>query len=529
MSASSKKKQRKVEEETVISSRQQEELAKQAQRKRNTIIYSIIGVVVVILVAILLIWDSGIVQRNTAVATINGEKVTASQVAYYYNNNDVIYYANLYNAWGISGFPYNTSASPKAQLIDDTAVEQFGLDESYLGKTYHEYFMDYAMNSLRDEYVLRAAAKDAGYTMSDEGKASVEAEIDSIDDTLDSYLTNYGVDMSRKAYLQSVYGKSMSVGKLRTCLENAVLAQEYYDLAFDTLADYTDEELNSYYQEHTSTLDTITYYWRQFDGTAESTTDADGNTVEPTEEETEAAMAAAKAEAEAALAQVEGKLSAVENDEDYTKASGVLSDPSAFYYDWLMDSDREAGDATIFDGASSYYVVVYGDRFLDETPTVNVRHILVKAANEDDPATEDVDESTQEPTDEAYAAAKEKAQELLEQWKSGAATEESFAALAGEYSADTGSNTKGGLYENVTYGSMIDNFNDWIFDDARQSGDVSEPIQNTESSTKGWHIIYFIGQDEPAWVLTARRNLWSAEVAANTEVVRTDKLDSMFD
>lgn len=174
-------------------------------------------------------------------------------------------------------------------------------------------------------------------------------------------------------------------------------------------------------------------------------------------------------------------------------------------------------------------VVVFAERFLDETPTVNARHILVKAANEDDPATEDVDESTQDPTDEAYAAAKEKAQELLEQWKSGAATEESFAALAEEYSADSGSNTNGGLYENITYGYMIDSFNDWIFDDARQSGDVSEPIQNTESSTKGWHIIYFVGQDEPSWVLTARQNLWSEDVAANTEVVRTDKLDSMFD
>ena len=127
MSASRKKQERKAAEETVITSRAQEAAEKEAKRKRNTLIYTIIGVVVVILVAILLIWNSGIIQRNTKVAEINGEKVTASQVAYYYYSNDVMYTANLYSRplrqklLRSTAFPKTTSIS-LSMIISSTAL-----------------------------------------------------------------------------------------------------------------------------------------------------------------------------------------------------------------------------------------------------------------------------------------------------------------------------------------------------------------------------------------------------------------------
>ncbi|MGN1004277.1 MAG: peptidylprolyl isomerase, partial [Oscillospiraceae bacterium] len=525
MSASREKKQRQASPEPTLSSRAQEEQKKAAERKRNTIIYSIIGAVVVILAAILLIWDSGIVQRNTTVATIDGEKVTASQVAYYYYNNNIIYYAQLYSQWGYSS-TYSTSVSPKEQVITESALTEYGISEDYLGKTYHEYFLDSALDSLRQEYALRAAAKKAGYTLSDEGKESVKSSMESIDDTLDSYLTNYGANLSRTSYLQMVYGNSMSAGKYRTCLENAQLASEFYSEYFDTLTDYTDEELDAYYEEHATEMNTVRYYWREFDGSVEETTDADGNTVEPTEEESAAALAAAKEAAEAAQAEVKGNLDAVRNNDDYNESNGVPSTGN-FAYDWLVDSARQPGDTEIFDGVQGYYLLVFEESYRNEDPTVNVRHILIEAVHEDDPATEE-DESTDDLTDEDYAAAEQKAQEILDQWKAGEATEESFAALAEEYSADPGSNTNGGLYEKVAEGDMIADFNDWIFDSARQSGDTGL-VKNTQSSTKGWHIIYYIGQDEPVWKTDAREGKWASDLKANVEIVRTDKLDSIAD
>lgn len=529
MSSSRKKQERKAAEEPIISSRAQEEQAKEAKRKRNTLIYSIIGVVIVILVAILLIWNSGIVQRNTKVAEINGEKVTAAQVAYYYYSNEVMYTANLYSSYGYTG-SYNTSVSPKEQIITAEAATEYGIVEEYIGQTFHDYFLDIALRSLGEEQILLAAAKEAGYTLSDSGKDTVKAEMESLDDTLDSYLSYYGADMTRTAYLQMVYGKSMNESKYRTCIENAVLADEFYDAYFNTLADYSDEELDAYYQDNKDTLDNVTYYWRQFDGTAADTTDAEGNTIEPTVEQEAAALAAAQAAADAALAEVKGNLDAVKGNEDYTETTGILASTSSFYYDWLVDAERQPGDATVLESSTgtSYYVVVFGERYRDETPTVNVRHILVEAKNEDNPATEDVDESTEDPTDEAFAAAEQKAQALLDQWKAGEATEESFAALVAENSADTASINTGGLYERVYDGYMFDGFNDWIFDDARQSGDTGL-VKNTESTTQGWHIIYFVGNDAPVWETSARAGLWGNEVKNNLEIVRTNKLDSIVE
>jgi hypothetical protein len=532
MSASREKKQRRGPDAPVISSRAQEERVKAEKRKRNTVIYSVIGAVVVILVALLLIWDSGVIQRHAQVATIDGEKVTGAQVAYYYYNNDVIYMARVYSQYGISGYPYSTSESPKDQVITEDAISTLGISEEYVGKTYHDYFLDNALDQLRQEYALRAAAKAAGYTLSDEGKQAVSDAMDSIDSARESYLSSYGVSVSRTTYLQMVYGDLMSAGSYRACVKNAQLASEYSDQYFDELANYSDEELDAYYQENKDSLDTFTYYYETFSGVPETTEDEDGNTVTPTDEELEAAMAEAEENANAALAAYEADrdLDAVIADENFSEATGTLNNPTTDYYDWLVDADRQPGDAKIIETDSGYSLIVYSGRHLIEEPTTaDVRHILISAMAEDDPETEDVDESTEAPTDEQFEAARQTALDILEQWKANGGTEDAFAQLANEYSADTGSNTDGGLYENIYSGNgFIEGFLDWALDPDRVSGDISDPIQNTASSIQGWHLIYFVGWDEPVWKTTARQAKWVAEVKDNIEIVRTDKLETMF-
>jgi hypothetical protein len=141
-----------------------------------------------------------------------------------------------------------------------------------------------------------------------------------------------------------------------------------------------------------------------------------------------------------------------------------------------------------------------------------------------------VDESTETPTDEEFEAARQTALDLLEQWKANGGTEDAFADLANEYSADTGSNTNGGLYESIYSGNgFIQGFLDWALDPDRVSGDISDPIQNTESSIQGYHLIYFVGWDEPVWKTTARQGKWAQDVKDTMEIVRTDKLDTLFD
>ena len=115
-------------------------------------------------------------------------------------------------------------------------------------------------------------------------------------------------------------------------------------------------------------------------------------------------------------------------------------------------------------------------------------------------------------TDAAWTAAEQKAQSLLDEWKVGEHTEDSFAFLAAENSADTGSASNGGLYEEVYPGQMVDAFDAWCFDAARQPGDTG--IVKTEY---GYHVMYFSSVCEhPYWYVRAESdylNKLSADVS----------------
>ena len=49
---------------------------------------------------------------------------------------------------------------------------------------------------------------------------------------------------------------------------------------------------------------------------------------------------------------------------------------------------------------------------------------------------------------------------------------------------------------------MHKSFMDWVLDPSRQPGDTGL-VQNTGSSTKGWHIMYFVSSGDPIWKQTA--------------------------
>ena len=104
-------------------------------------------------------------------------------------------------------------------------------------------------------------------------------------------------------------------------------------------------------------------------------------------------------------------------------------------------------------------------------------------------------------SEEAWAVAEKNADDILNQWLSGEQTEESFAALANAFSADTGSNTNGGLYTEVYVGQMVEEFETWCFDEARQVGDYG--IVRT---SLGFPIMYFSGS-RPIWVSYAESDL----------------------
>ena len=140
-----------------------------------------------------------------------------------------------------------------------------------------------------------------------------------------------------------------------------------------------------------------------------------------------------------------------------------------------------------------------------DTRLVDVRHILLKPENAKEDGTY---------ADEDWAACEKKAQDLLEGYLAGETTEEAFAALANEHSTDPGSNTNGGLYEDVYEGQMMPTFNDWCFDAGRKPGDTG--LVKTDY---GYHIMYFVEGHEDVWKEYATSDWVSEKTNALLEAV----------
>lgn len=131
---------------------------------------------------------------------------------------------------------------------------------------------------------------------------------------------------------------------------------------------------------------------------------------------------------------------------------------------------------------------------------VNVRHILLSPQG----GVEDEDSETIIYSEEEWAACLKEAEALLQKWKDGDATEESFAQLAVEHSTDGGSNANGGLYTGITSTtSFVEPFLDWCMDETRKIGDTG--IVKTDY---GYHIMYFAYTQEQ-WHYYAKTYLLS--------------------
>ena len=130
----------------------------------------------------------------------------------------------------------------------------------------------------------------------------------------------------------------------------------------------------------------------------------------------------------------------------------------------------------------------------DGSYLVDVRHILIMV----DGGVENSDGTISFPDEALAAEAYANAQSILEKWLENP-TEENFAALAKEHT-DDGNGEAGGLYTGVYAGQMVKSFNDWCFDESRQSGDYG--IVTTKF---GYHIMYFSARSEETWLTNTRQ------------------------
>ena len=491
MSASREKKNRQdLSDSNWSNPKTAREAQQRKEEKRTNILYGTIGVVFLIVAIMAVIWKSNIIPKMATAATINGEKYTAAEVNYYFQN----YYTNWVNQnyYYLSYMGLDTNSDLREQSYSD--------DQSWF-----DFFMEQTLDYMTSVQALNDAAAADGFTWDDEMQADYDSSLEALKSTASSY------GYTEKQYLGMIYGSTMTEKVYQEQLKRSLLAQYYSQDHQDNLT-YTEDELTAAYNEDPNAYDQVSYQYVRVDGAA-ATTDEDGNEIEVTDKMTAQAMADAKATADQLYAdwKAGGDLDQLAEDAGLTVTAtetGSYSDNVVM--NWLFDTDRQAGDTAVLEDTdgSAYYVVGFNERLHDYHP-INVRHILIQP-----------EESELSSGDEGYdadveakdAEAKQKAEDLLAQWQAGEATEDSFAELAKENSADSNA-AQGGLYEDVTRGSMVTEFNDWCFDPARQVGDTG-----IVKTTYGYHIMYFVGTaPETFWELQVTNALKSDDMATWSE------------
>lgn len=495
MSASTEKKLRQAAREAGTDKKMlaaQEEARKKARSKLR---WTIGTIAVILLIAFILFLNSGLLYKTTAY-TVGDKDYSAAEVSYYY--------ANQYNYWANQYGNY-------AYL--------FGLDTSNgirgLGKqdcpmsdgTWKDYFLSAAENEMLQVKALNDYAKANGIELDGEEIAAIDSSLADID----SYAKIQGYASADKM-LAANYGQGVTVSMVRQAYLDSSLASKVTEQVNDSFS-YTDAQLEEKYASYEGSNDMFDFAYYLVEAEKTTTKDADGNDTETvTPEALDVAMIKAeaieeaykKAEGDSSLDRLNAAIAGLVPGDTATEQSNVTGSSISIAPDWLRDSSREAGDVTFEENSAGtgYHVVVFLNRDDNHYRTVSVRHILIKAEPSEDGSY----------TDEAKAAAKARAEEILAEFEAGDRTEDSFAALANEYSEDAGSNTNGGLYENIHKGQMVKEFNDFCFDD-HKAGDTAI-VYGESGSYAGYHVMYYVGQGELYSNYLAGQDLRAADLTA---------------
>lgn len=417
---------------------------------------------------------------------INGEEVNKVEFDYVYNtskNNYITQYGSYLSYFGL-----DTSKDLSTQMYSDTL-------------TWKDYFEQNAVESLKQNKALMAEAKAAGFTY------DTTDEYNTFKETIKTSAAAAGV--SDKEYVRSIYGSYATMGRIEEYVKNDMVMNAYYQKLQEDNAP-GDDEIQSYYEENKATYDSVDYRLTTIeadlpteptelaDPVEETAADTTGTTDGTAATDSTQDTAYQPSDAEIAKAMEDAKVLADDAEQTVAKDGEAhenekKSSVNYLISDWLFDDARKAGDTTVItnDNSHCYYVVAFEKRYLDETPSADVRVII--------------------PTEDKTG------EEILEEWKNGAATEDSFAELCKKYTQDTSAVENGGLFEQVTKTGMTEELSNWIFDSSRQAGDT---VAITVSDST--YVLYYIGQDQPEWKINIKNTLVSDTMSQHMQDITAD-------
>ena len=458
------------------------------KEKKEERISTAIGIVV--LVALVCLVASFPIRTYLAThetyVVVNGEAVNKVEFDYQYNltkNNYITQYGSYLTYFGL-----DTSKDLSTQMYSDTL-------------TWQDYFEQNAVESLKQNKALMAEAKAAGFTY------DTTDEYNTFKETIKTSAASAGI--SEKEYVRSIYGSYATMGRIEEYVKNDMVMNAYYQKLQEDNAP-SDDEIQSYYEENKATYDSVDYRLTTIeadlpteptelaDPVEETAADTTGTTDGTAATDSTQDTAYQPSDAEIAKAMEDAKVLADDAEQTVAKDGEAhenekKSSVNYLISDWLFDDARKAGDTTVItnDNSHCYYAVAFENRYLDETPSADVRVII--------------------PTEDKTG------EEILEEWKNGAATEDSFAELCKKYTQDTSAVENGGLFEQVTKTGMTEELSNWIFDTSRQAGDT---VAITVSDTT--YVLYYIGQDQPEWKINIKNTLVSDTMSQHMQDITAD-------
>ena len=458
------------------------------KEKKEERISTAIGIVV--LVALVCLVASFPIRTYLAThetyVVVNGEAVNKVEFDYQYNltkNNYITQYGSYLTYFGL-----DTSKDLSTQMYSDTL-------------TWQDYFEQNAVESLKQNKALMAEAKAAGFTY------DTTDEYNTFKETIKTSAASAGI--SEKEYVRSIYGSYATMGRIEEYVKNDMVMNAYYQKLQEDNAP-SDDEIQSYYEENKATYDSVDYRLTTIeadlpteptelaDPVEETAADTTGTTDGTAATDSTQDTAYQPSDAEIAKAMEDAKVLADDAEQTVAKDGEAhenekKSSVNYLISDWLFDDARKAGDTTVItnDNSHCYYAVAFEKRYLDETPSADVRVIFLI-----------VDKT---------------GEEILEEWKNGAATEDSFAELCKKYTQDTSAVENGGLFEQVTKTGMTEELSNWIFDTSRQAGDT---VAITVSDST--YVLYYIGQDQPEWKINIKNTLVSDTMSQHMQDITAD-------
>lgn len=411
----------------------------------------------------------------------------------------------------LSYYGYDTSLALTEQTGECTIEE---------GKSWFEFFCDMANSDIEQYLSMAEAALEAGVTLTDEEKAEIDVFIEEL--SAGALENGYA---SLDQMLAEYYIEGVTAEAFRRCMELEQLAYNYM-IKYEGSLQYTDDELLAYRDSHPDEFIMIDYIEYTFYADYEK---------DATEDEKTAAFETAKNKAQKFLNENVG-LEAFKNaiveleneglaepyepeeiiasytaEDAYYSTEGAEAEETKAYYEWAYSTERRAGDTYMLeedsDGEKCYTVFcITAPAYIDDYLTKDCRHILFYVDYETD---------DEEKLNAAIADASAKANAILEEFNNGEKTQQAFIDLESRCLEDE-SAFEATIYENVVLGYMVPEFEAWIYDESRVSGDIG--IVETDY---GFHVVYFIGDGQIAWKVDAKKAL--------TNETMTAYLDALLD